>query len=560
MKRVPRSRLRTWRRWNKVRHVVFKYGFDMVISVDPLHKLFSRFYQKRRQIAGLGRLTAPERLRLMLQELGPTYVKLGQVLASRSEILPARWTEELGKLHDHVRPVSYDAVQALIADELGGLPGDIFARFETEPIAAASIAQVHRAVLPNGQPVVVKVQRPNIESDVLADLNIIHSIAELLEQRTAWAGQYNAVAAVEEFASGMMDELDCLNESRNAQRLARNMADIPGIHVPTIYCDFISRRVLTMECIHGVKITDLDALDRAGLNRTELATTFIKAMMKQVLIDGFFHADPHPGNVLVTPEDGTINFLDLGLVGFIIEEQRSLLISLIFALQERDARELARIALELSVTSGPVDEPALRRDIDRFLNRYLTANLAQMEFSKMIGEMFQMMLDHGIRFPRELTLAMKALAQAEEIARALDPQIDIVQCAYDTGKGLLVEQITVKNAQQYVSRGIQQTVRRLPKLQKAFDLWLEQFESGKLTIHVDHSDMVSELKRYRALGNRAVAALLLVGMIIGSTLAMNIRPAAAQSFIPVLGAAAFGVTMLVSLYLVLHVLLGGETG
>jgi ubiquinone biosynthesis protein len=559
VKHVRPHLLKNFRRWEHVQRVALRYGFDTVIYNAPISRLFANLCRWRNRSRYLSRLTPPERLRLMLEELGPTYVKLGQVIASRGELLPPRWTHELSKLHNRVLPFSSDQVCEVINDELGDEPKAFFTEFDSEPIAAASMAQVHRAVLPNGEKVVVKVQRPNIEDDINADLEIIHAIVSLLEQRTSWAGQYNLTATVEEFSAGMKTELDSVNEARNAQRLARNMDDVPGVHVPTIYHDLVTPRILTMERIEGVKITDTAAIDAAGLDRKALAVTFIRAVMKQILIDGFFHADPHPGNVLVTLDTGVINFLDMGLVGFIVEEQRSLIISLIFALQERDARALAEVALDLGIAARPVDSAALRRDIDRFMNRHLTTTLADLEFSRMMMDMMNLMRDHDIRFPSELTLALKALAQAEEIARALDPQIDIIRCAAETGQGLLADQMTPQNLNKQITRGIQKTFRHIPKLQHAANLWLEQLESGKLTIHVDNSDIVTVLRGYRSLANRAVAGLILAGMIVGSTIAMSISPAHSGAFIPVIGAVGFVVAMFVGLLIVLRLLLVGET-
>jgi ubiquinone biosynthesis protein len=557
MKSVLPHPLRNIRRWEHVRRVAMRYGFDTVLysgGLRPVSRLL-----RRRRARYLSRLTLPERVRLMLEELGPTYVKLGQVLASRTELLPPRWTSELARLHNRVVPFSPEEAAGVIEAELGASPKELFAQFDSEPLAAASMAQVHRAVLPSGEKVVVKIQRPGIEADIHADLEIIRGIARMLEQRTTWAAQYNLSASVEEFAAGMVLELDSVNEARNAERLARNLSDVPNVHVPTVYTEYVTRRVLTMERIDGVKINDTAAIDAAGLDRHQLAVTFVHAMMKQILIDGFFHADPHPGNVLVSLDTGVLNFLDVGLVGYVIQEQRMLLISLIFALQERDTRALTGVLLDLSTASGKVDEPALRRDVDRFINRYLTESLADMDFARMMTDMMSLMLDYGIRFPPELTLALKALAQADEIARTLDPDIDIVRCANETGQGLLIEKMARTNLNKQISQGVQQAMRHWPKVQSAARVWLEQLESGKITLHLDNADLVAELRRYRFLLNRAVAGLILAGMIIGSTIAMRTGPTEAMSFVPTLGGIAFVITMFVGLLMIARLFLRDES-
>ena len=259
--------------------------------------------------------STPETVRYMLQELGPTYVKLGQIVSSRAEQLPPEWREQMSKLQSNVAPFPFETAEKIIRRELRAPIDQLYATFNKEPLAAASTAQVHRATLPDGQEVVVKVQRPDIDITVRADLNVVRDLTLDLEKRFAWARNSDIHAITNEYADNILREIDYTNEAFNGRMLAKNMQVFPEVHVPAIYPELSTARVMTQEFIRGVKITNVEALEAAGVDRTLLATVFMRAIVKQVLYDGFFHGDPHPGNVLVDTETSQVIFLDLGMVG-----------------------------------------------------------------------------------------------------------------------------------------------------------------------------------------------------------------------------------------------------
>ncbi|MCB0054596.1 MAG: AarF/ABC1/UbiB kinase family protein, partial [Caldilinea sp.] len=264
----------------------------------------------------------PETVRYMLQDLGPTFVKLGQIVSSRAEQLPPDWRSELAQLQSDVEPFDSAEAERIVERELGQPVDELFADFDSAPLAAASTAQVHRATLHDGSEVVVKVQRPDIDVTVQADLNVIRELTRLTEQRFDWARHADLHGITTEYADNILLELDYTNEAFNGRMLAENMRMFPTIHVPAIYGQLSTRRVLVQEFVRGVKITNVEAIDAANLDRREMATTFMRAIVKQVLYDGFFHGDPHPGNVLVNTDTGEIIFLDLGMMGTLTTEKR----------------------------------------------------------------------------------------------------------------------------------------------------------------------------------------------------------------------------------------------
>ena len=340
--------------------IITMYLKDIVVDVSPfgpIRRFFQRIIYWRKK--PLINESAAETVRYMLQELGPTYVKLGQVVSSRAEQLPEEWRTQLAKLQSNVEPFPSAVAEQIIERELGAPVCKLYATFDPEPLAAASTAQVHRATLLDGQQVVVKVQRPDIDVTCAPTSTSCATSLSTWSGASAWARNSNINGIVNEYADSILLELDYTNEAFNGRMLAKNMEAFPDVHVPIIYGDLSTGRVMTQEFIRGVKITNIDKLDAAGVNRTALAVAFMHAIVKQVLYDGFFHGDPHPGNVLVDPETSQIIFLDLGMVGTLTSEKRMALVNLLWSLSSGDRREIAKTVLGLTTSYKEVDEEAV---------------------------------------------------------------------------------------------------------------------------------------------------------------------------------------------------------
>ena len=475
-------------------------------------------------------------VRLMLQDLGPTFVKLGQVVSSRAQELPPVWRAELEQLHSAVMPFPYAEAERLIQQELGQPPSILYASFEQTPFAAASTAQVHRATLQDGSAVVVKVQRPDIDVTVKADLNVIRDLAQLLERRVSWARESDVGGIIKEYADNIVRELDYQSEAINGRYLAHNMAEFPEIHVPSIYSDLSTARIMTQEFVKGVKITNVCAIDEAGVDRAALAHVFMRAIVKQVLFDGFFHGDPHPGNVLVNLESGQLIFLDMGMMGSLTSQKRLALADLIWAIQEMDGREIARATLALTTRFKAVNEEKFIQDAELLLKRYTSVSDTGISLSSAMNILFDALANAGLRLDAELTLAIKALVQAEQIVHTLAPELPMVEVAFEETRRLMRQQFDsdfiLGTLRRQALRGAKEAVRRLPDLPGAITRWLEGLQRGGFTLYIDTENVSKQIDEFDSTLTRnvrwVVLSLLLVGLLVGSAIASAVEAPAFQ--------------------------------
>jgi ubiquinone biosynthesis protein len=531
--RLPLKR-RSWLieniRLQQTYNTIAHYVADITVSRTPLsglrHGVQRWIYGQKEH----GDLTAPQKVRILLQDLGPTYVKIGQMASSRPELLPAGYPEELAKLQSTVRPFPYDQVVEVIKRELKMLPEVAFKEFEKEPLAAASTAQVHRAVLHTGEEVVVKVQRPDIIPQVRADLGVMHEIAGSLQRRHVVGPSVAAVGTIDEFGENVMLELDYQNEAYNARRAAYNMQTIAGVHVPKIYSQQTTSKVLTMEFIRGVKLNKVEKIDAAGLDRKQLARTFIRAIMKQVLVDGFFHGDPHPGNLMIDLETGVIQFLDLGMVGEIDLQQRISLGDLLFSLQNRDPDGLASALLGVSVPFRPdADEVGFKHDIERVVTRYMIYAEVGASLSEVLSAVTKSLADNGFRLNPNMTLAIKVIVQVEEVMSTLNPEESMVFGAIEEAQVVLKQELTLEKigdmAKKEATNFLREAVKRLPELQGATLKWLDNYQKGRFEIFVDTSDLGKHIDRFNVSAERMMVGMILAGMLIGGAIALAV-PAA----------------------------------
>ncbi|HEX5828637.1 MAG TPA: AarF/UbiB family protein [Candidatus Limnocylindrales bacterium] len=525
-------------RFQQVYDTIYRYGLDIFLGGTPIGRVRGWFQRVvLREADDLSGRTTPERIRLMLQALGPTYVKIGQMVASRGEALPPEWLTELQKLQSDAAPFPWEQAREILAKELGADPDTLFATFETEPFAAASTAQVHRATLPDGTLVAVKVQRPNIVAKTKADLGVMQELAKLLERRVDLARKLDVSGILAEFARGVLRELDYRNESYNARRIADNMAKFPRVHVPVVVGRLSGERVMTAEFVKGVKISNVEALDAAGIDRHELGEVFARALIKQVLVDGFFHGDPHPGNMLVDTETGRLIFLDFGLVGRLSREQRLDLIDLINGLQMTDSSAIADALEGLGKQSRDYDQRSFREAIDRIVRQYLVygeGGTIGDALSAVMGATY----DNGLRLDNDLTLAIKALVQAQETLTILDPRIEMGKAALEESRDAVLGQISYDAVRKTaVSTGLRvgkQVVRRLPTLEQAAYMWMDELGKGKLTVTIDTSDLGVQFQQLDETGRRLTVGLMVVGQLIGSAIlaVIALQPAVADTLGP----------------------------
>ena len=549
-------------RLQQVYNAIYTTSLDIALADTPIGE--SRRWFDRKILGNKDPLleaTGPERIVAMLQQLGPTYVKIGQMMASRSDVLPAIWTTELSTLQSEAAPFGYEDVVAIVTKEFGKPPEELYATFDPVPFAAASTAQVHQATLHDGTVVAVKVQRPRIVAKTQADLGVIQQLAGVAEKRLAMARKIGFQAIVAEFAKGVLKELDYRNEAYHARRLADGMTRFPEVHVPLVYEDLSGERVITMEFVHGIKISKADELRAAGFDTEALGTVFIRAIIKQVLVDGFFHGDPHPGNILANPDSKQIIFLDLGLVGQLNSQQRVDLLGLIYAIKEIDIPGIGDGLLALGKPTRQFDEAAYRDDIDRLARQYLIYGKTS-SLGDALGAFLGAVFNNGVRLDSQLTLAMKAVIQAEETARALSFDIDLGDAAVTEARAALLESFTPDKIQKQIQGSVvrvgKELARRVPSMEGAALKWLDMFNQGKLTVEVDTKGLEKSIAGINEIGRQATVGVIVVGQLIGTAIVMAIllQPELVQyQSLAYLAMIAFGVTLVVSFVVLFRVFL-----
>jgi ubiquinone biosynthesis protein len=475
----------------------------------------------------IAKLPPQVKVRLMLEDLGPTYVKLGQVISSQGRALPSEWEDELAKLQSDARPFAYDDVRAIVADSLGAPPGTLYEELSPTPLAAASLAQVHEAMTQDGRRVAVKVQRPNIHEQLRSDIKILTRGAAVLERRVDWAADADLAGVVREFGSTLLRELDYTIEAYNTRRLERVLARIDGVHVPAVEQALSSGRVLTLEFIDGVKSTDTSDMDAAGLDRQKLARNLVRGAVQMVMIDGFFHADPHPGNVVVELASGRLTFLDAGMVGQLDLRQRIKFARFLLAFRDKDASDLARTLRSLSEPFREPDASAFQREFERRIGPLIDQPPGRaVPLQKLVSEAIDVLREAGYRLDPQLTLAAKAVAQAEAITSALLPEAGSSDFAQLGGAALeeLVPEAVTKDAILGTARkqaivAVGEAAERLPTLEAAAGRWVDQLAKGEFPVGVRLSDFDRYSRPIESLARLIAAATLLTGLLIGSAIA-----------------------------------------
>ncbi len=521
------------RRMQQIYGAVLHYAADTVVDATAFgvpRRRMQKWIYKLDEVPP--KLSTPVRTRLLLEGLGPTYVKLGQIVSSQASTLPDEWKVELDRLQNEVPPVPYELARQVVIDELGAPPEELFAWFATEPLAAASLGQVYRATLHDGRDVVVKVQRPALDNQVKADLGVTRVVSTYAERRSAYAREIGLRSMLAEFGSTLADELDYYGEAYNMQRLAENLADIEGVHIPTVERSLSTRRVLTQEFISGVKISDVEAMKAAGLDLAAVGNSALRAAIKMLLIDGFFHADPHPGNLLVNLDTGVVTFLDSGMVGQITLAQRANMGVLLWTFVQGDVPAMGRQLRSLSVPfRDGIDDKAFDKDFERKMARYGRGSGADIKSVMSAG--LSVLRDNGYRLDPQLTLALKSMTQASAFFTPLAPADRLfTEAALEAAMELGEVAITGDAASEAVKReGVRllgEGIQAVPEYLRGLLSWNDQFKRGKLTVYVDTSSLDNQMDRARQLTSMIVVAVLVAGGLVGSAVASQVFADAAD--------------------------------
>ena len=509
-------------RLQEIAGVLIRYGFgDMVrrIGMSAALERTGRMLHWDDPEA-MAHMAPPERVRCAMQDLGPTFVKLGQVMATRVDLLTPEWTTELGKLQNAVPALPFAQVRPQLVEDLGADPEAVFERLEETPLAAASLAQTHRAWLADGSAVVLKVRRPGIRDTVEADLRLMARLAEIVEERAPDLRRYHPAEVVQQFSASLRRELDFAAEGRNAERIAANFAGHDEVVVPRVYWEWTSERLNVQECLQGIAGTDLAAVDAAGLDRAQLAATGADIVLKMVLEDGFFHADPHPGNIFYLPE-GRIAVIDFGMVGRVTEQRRFQIVRLLHGLVVHDSAAVAEVLADWTEENNDIDEVRLQESADVFVDQYRGVPLKDLRMGAMLGDVTAMLREHGLSLPADLALMIKAFLTLEGMGRQLDPDFDMASEARPYLERAMLERfapdVLVRRGRRTLS-GLVDLLRDMPR---DVHRLLQSARRGKLQMHIEVDTLRAFGEQVDRAANRLTMGIITASLVIGSSIVMN---------------------------------------
>lgn len=511
---------RNIKRYRQILGVLVRYGFGDIISRLNLDFFIKSLKFKSLKKDQFERVSTAGRLRMVFEELGPTFVKLGQILSVRPDILPENYIAELQKLQDSVPPFPGTQAQHAIESQFGKDIDQLFSSFDITPIASASIAQVHRATTKQQTEVIVKIRRPNIQQIIDTDLQILSELARLIERNVPESHLLSPTRIVTEFSRTIRSELNFYREAQNIERFRKNFAEEDTVYMPNVCWELTSEQVLTMDYVQGIKISDTAALDAAGLDRKTIAVNGAQLILKQIFEHGFFHADPHPGNIFVLPGN-VIAPLDFGMVGNLDEEEMEIVSALLTAFVKKDVKRIIDALINLDVLDQTTDTRELKLDLADFIDRYYQVPLRQLNIGNIFTEVIAIMRRYQIPLPAELTLMGKALITEEAIGRTLDPEFDMVSLARPYVERLLLRRLDPRRQLKEFAGSIDDFIRLLKTLPSELKLIITKIKRGEVKIQFEHRGLEQHVARLNQMGNRLAFSLIVAGLVIGSSLIIH---------------------------------------
>ena len=553
---------RTYRhmqRYRQILTVLFKYGFgDMVdaLKIEQYLKTGLQMISRKRR-EKIETFSRAARVRMVLEELGPTFIKMGQILSTRPDLLPVEFIQELPKLQDEVPPFPFSDVSSTIQEEFQKPLDQIFSDFDKQPLAAASIGQVHKARIHDGKEVVVKIQRPGIQRIVEVDLEIMMHLAGLMERHLEGWDIQRPTKIVEEFASTLEKELDYTLEAAYMERFARQFENEPTVYVPQVYREATTSRILTMEFISGVKASDIERLEKEGLDRNKIAEQGFNLIMKQIFVHGFFHADPHPGNIFVLP-DNVICYIDFGMMGRLNLETRERFADLIMSIVHRDERKAVDALLRLTLSEEEPDYHALERDVAEFMDQHCYRPLKEVKLGTLLHQLLETSTKHRLSIPPDLFLMIKALSTVEGLGRTLDPDFDVIEQASPFIKRIQLNRIHPRRIAKDMANSGTDLFHLLKDIPGEVRAILKLARQGKVKIEFEHRGLEPMIAANDRISNRLSFAIVLASLVIGSGLIVLSGIPPKWHEIPVIGLAGFLVAGAMGFWLLISIMKSGR--
>jgi ubiquinone biosynthesis protein len=538
------------RRYAQILDVLGKYGLSI-----GLEKLFPGKVSFRLPIPGKAPDTSTiyERVRLALEELGPTFVKFGQVMSTRAELLPPEMIVELKKLQDHAKPIPFSDIVAVIEESCPCID-DWFCEIDETPVASASIGQVHRAVLRDGTKVAIKVQRPGIEEIIETDIEILRSLADRVDMVLPEVRLYNPSGMVDDFAHQIIKELDFTRDGRNADRMARNFRDIPGIKFPRIYWEYSSPHLLVMEFIEGVRIDDPEAIICMGFDPHEIGSRGFHAYLKMIFEDGFFHGDPHPGNLFVSPE-GDIVFLDFGIVGILRPEKRQNFINLLFALVNDDIELMLRSLEGFGIVIAEEDREGLRDDLYIMMHDFgAGTEVSQLNFGLVVTELTESMRRYRLQVPMNLMLLLKVFMMVLDIGLRLDPKFNFEKEITPYLKKLADTNTLSAAYLKRASTSLLEAADALFDMPRNLNLMLRRLSTGSFKLEIVDTDIQKLQMSLDRASDKLMIGMVVGSLVVGSSLVLLASPVSLPKEISWIAILGYTAAVLAGFYAIYHVI------
>lgn len=526
-----------------------RYGFADVVEQTGLVRFLPRFHAVPETIVDK-RGYRPLHLRLALQELGPTFIKLGQVLSTRPDILPEDYITELANLQEHVPPFPFEEARAIVSEEFGAPLEELFRDFSPKPVASASLAQVHYAVTKSGKEVAVKVQRPRVKEVIGKDITVLRQLAEWAQKNTQYGRIYDLPGVVDQLERTINEELDFNLERRRMEAIGRNLKEFSRVRVPRVWRRLSARRVLTMERVQGLKIGEIGSLK---VDRAAVAEQFLHAYLKQMVVDGLFHADPHPGNMILEP-NGTVVLVDFGMVGTLDNETRRDIVRLLLAFSEQKSDEVASLMVRMGQVSDRFDIRGFKSDIASVLGRYYDAPMEEIRLGDLMVETIKLALRYGIKTPASLSLLGKTLLYIDSISRAIWPAASPLGILRSYAQRLIVEEMRAQFSPGTLIRAFLDTNEFALAFPGKLNEVMDKLSEDRLRIQYEHVGLEGLYSTLNIIANRVAFSVVVAALTISSAMLMGIKAGPTIFDLSVLGLAGFLLAAVLGTYLVYTIL------
>ncbi|RKD28022.1 ubiquinone biosynthesis protein [Caminicella sporogenes DSM 14501] len=546
-----RKSYKNMKRYKEIAEVLVKYGFGFFVKKLHENKLVPSYVLKRK---GNITLSTEERIRKICEELGPTFIKLGQIASTRSDLFSEELIKELSKLQENVRVVSYDEISNVFKEEFKIRLEEAFIKFDKKPIASASIGQVYKATLYSGEEVIVKIQRPGIKKIIERDIDILLSMSRLFDEHFRDMFSFSVYEIMMELTRAIKHELDYTKEARNTERFFENFKNNPNVCIPRIFWQYTSKKVLTQEWIDGISVSNIDKLKEKGWDIKNIANIGAKSFLKQVFIDGFFHADPHPGNILVVNEE-TIAFIDFGLCGYLDKSKVSLITDLFIAGAKKDVEKIVELLAQIDAISDETNTTRLKEDLLFLVSHYYNMPLKKINISDIVSEFLRITYENNIRLPSQFTVLIKAILTIEGTGRILNPEFSISSTLREFSADIIKHKYNINNIMDIAVDFADDLKYGLKIFPNQIRKILKILEDNQIKIAIEDIRFKALERELKQFSNKISLSLIVSSLIIGSSLVLNVKTGPKLFNIPLIGFIGYFVASILGFFLMISILI-----